>query len=254
MIVIDKVFLKFDSGKKQNYIFENLNLNIQQGEFVCLLGPSGCGKSSLLALLAGFIKPTQGQIIVSGSIVTRPCIKRSLVFQEYALFSWLNVIDNVAFGLKSIKNREERLLIASKYLEMVGLIEHAKDSVENLSGGMKQRVAIARALAVRPDLLLMDEPFGALDEKTRLDMQKELINIWQDLKTTIIFVTHSLDEALLMADRILVMIKNSSGKAEIKDNIVINEARPRSFGNLSEYKEKIINLIYSNQLMLGADI
>lgn len=254
MIDIEKLSLKYPGSKNDHFVLKDLNLKIEKGEFVCLLGPSGCGKSTLLGLMAGFVKPTHGKVSVKGWKVTRPDIDRTLVFQEYALFPWLNVIENVAFGLKyQIKNSEERYLTASRYLKMVGLIDHAKDKINDLSGGMKQRVAIARALAVKPDVLLMDEPFGALDDKTRSDMQREIINIWQELKMTVVFVTHSIDEALLLADRIIVMNKtkldddSSEPQGEIKADIRINNLRPRTLDAMNEARNQIIDVIYGSK-------
>jgi ABC-type nitrate/sulfonate/bicarbonate transport system ATPase subunit len=244
-ILFEDVSLQFNS--KNIFVVKNINLEIKDAEFVCLLGPSGCGKSSLLSMLAGFNSASSGRILVNNQLVKRPDLNRTLVFQEYALFPWLNVIQNVTFGLKNIiENRDERYLIASRYLKMVGLLSHARDKISELSGGMKQRVAIARALAVKPELLLMDEPFGALDEKTRLDMQNLLIEIWQDLKPSVVFVTHSIDEALLLADRIIVMDKNSKDPTvigEIKADIKITEPRPRTLSDLVEIREKISSIL-----------
>ncbi len=254
MIVLENVSLKYPNSKDKHYVLKDLKLNIAAGEFVCLLGPSGCGKSSLLGLVAGFVKASHGQILVNGKKVTRPDINRTLVFQEYALFPWLNVIQNVAFGLRyTINNKEERYMIASRYLKMVGLLDHAKDKITDLSGGMKQRVAIARALAVKPDVLLMDEPFGALDDKTRSDMQKELISICKELKPSIIFVTHSIDEALILADRIIVMNKiKSKGdllepQGEIQADIKMTSARPRTLSELNGYRNQIVDVIYGSK-------
>ena len=244
-VVFDKVSLKFNT--KNTFVVKDIDLEIKEGEFVCLLGPSGCGKSSLLSMLAGFNQPSSGKILVNGEEVKRPDLNRTLVFQEYALFPWLNVIQNVAFGLKKIiESRDERYLLASRYLKMVGLLNNARDKISELSGGMKQRVAIARALAVKPELLLMDEPFGALDDKTRQDMQELLVEIWQDLKPSVVFVTHSIDEALLLADRIIVMDANKDDPSligSIKKDIRVDAARPRSLGELKDKKSEISSLL-----------
>jgi ABC-type nitrate/sulfonate/bicarbonate transport system ATPase subunit len=251
-VKIQNISLKYlanPNGKAHiSYILKDLNLEIKEGEFTCLLGPSGCGKSSLLGLVAGFVKPSQGEIFVNEKKVIRPDISRTLVFQEYALFPWLNVIENVAFGLRYLINdSEQRYLTASRYLKMVGLIDHARDSISQLSGGMKQRVALARALAVKPELLLMDEPFGALDDKTRSDMQKLLINIWMELKPMVIFVTHSIDEALVLADRIIVMDKDKqSGIGLIKADIKINSERPRLLAELGAYRNQVVDVLYGS--------
>lgn len=245
-VSFEKVSLKFNS--KNTFVVKDIDLKIEDGEFICLLGPSGCGKSSLLSMLAGFNKPSDGKIIVDGEEIKRPDLNRTLVFQEYALFPWLNVIENVAFGLKKIiDSRDERYLLASRYLKMVGLLNNARDRIHDLSGGMKQRVAIARALAVKPSLLLMDEPFGALDDKTRTDMQSLLVEIYQDLKPSVVFVTHSIDEALLLADRIIVMDSNDldpNVKGSIKAVIKITDARPRSLSNLSDKKKEISSILH----------
>lgn len=252
VIEIKKASLIYQGAKyKGRHILKDIDLEINDNEFTCLLGPSGCGKSTLLGLIAGFVKASSGAIIINKKQVMRPDINRSLVFQEYALFPWLDVIENVAFGLKyRVKDKEERFLIAMRYLKMVGLQDHAKDTVAQLSGGMKQRVAIARALAVEPELLLMDEPFGALDDQTRSQMQKLITEIWLELKSTIIFVTHSIDEALLLADRIIVMASPSSGPyshGEIKADIRIKEARPRDLAKLNNYRREIQELLYQKQ-------
>lgn len=251
---IKNLSLKYSGAKSANdYVLKDLNLEINNGEFTCLLGPSGCGKSSLLGLIAGFVKPNKGELVINGKKITRPDINRTLVFQEYALFPWLNVIENIAFGLKyTISDKEERYMVASRYLKMVGLIDHSKDRIGALSGGMKQRVAIARALAVRPDLLLMDEPFGALDDKTRNEMQQQLIGIWQNLKPSIVFVTHSVDEALILADRILVMNKannndEDSHLGEIKADIRIDSKRPRTLNTLNVYRNQVIEALYGSK-------
>jgi len=251
---IKNLSLKYSGAKSsKDYILKDLDLEINRGEFTCLLGPSGCGKSSLLGLIAGFVRPSKGELLVNNKKITRPDINRTLVFQEYALFPWLNVIENIAFGLKyTISDKEERYMVASRYLKMVGLIDHSKDRIGELSGGMKQRVAIARALAVRPDLLLMDEPFGALDDKTRNEMQQQLISIWQDLKPSIIFVTHSVDEALILADRILVMNKaknndENSHLGEIKADIRIDASRPRTLNTLNLYRNQVLEALYGSK-------
>ncbi len=250
-LLINNASLIYQGARhKGDYILKDINLEIRDGEFTCLLGPSGCGKSSLLGLIAGFVKTSSGEISMAGKKITRPDINRTLIFQEYALFPWLNVIENVAFGLKyQIKDKEERFVQASKYLKMVGLLDHAKDPIYQLSGGMKQRVAIARAFVVKPDLLLLDEPFGALDDQSRFNMQKLITEIWSELKTTIVFVTHSIDEALILADRIIIMGKSSDefASGEIKADINIPSSRPRSLSELSSYRSKILDVLYANR-------
>ena len=256
-------------------ILDNVSLKFEDGEFVCLLGPSGCGKSTLLGLIAGFVKASHGEILVKDKKVTRPDLNRTLVFQEYALFPWLNVIDNVCFGLeKQIKDKQERYMLAARYLKMVGLIDSARLNVSQLSGGMKQRVAIARALVVKPDLLLMDEPFAALDSQTRELMRSELVRIWTEVneestdlsgnasKQGVVFVTHSVDEALILADRIIVMGAKDSRKTakipkgEVIADIRINQARPRSLHDkdLEIYREEILKILSSSSPAKTIDV
>jgi NitT/TauT family transport system ATP-binding protein len=205
---------------------DNINLTIKQGEFVCLLGPSGCGKSTLLNLIAGLDKPTQGEIWSNGNRVTGPGSDRVVVFQESALFPWLTVVENVEFGLKILKvSPKIRRTLAVDYLKLVGLDEKFHNSfIHQLSGGMKQRVAIARALVMEPAILLMDEPFAALDVYTREMLQQELQNIWTESHKTIVFVTHNVQEAVLLGDRVIVFAKNPG---RIKAEYEIDILRPR---------------------------
>ncbi len=251
LVKIQNISLSYPVAKGQReYIIKDFSLSISAGEFTCILGPSGCGKSSLLGLVAGFTRPDHGLIEVAGKQVMRPDISRTLVFQEYALFPWLNVIDNVAFGLKyQIANRQERYMIATRYLQMVGLAKHAKSSISELSGGMKQRVALARALVVKPQLLLMDEPFGALDDTSRSTMQRELTRIWSELKPSVLFITHSVDEALILADRIIVMTKADNSRSQstglIKADIRLDEPRPRELSKLGHYRQLILDSLAS---------
>ncbi|MGQ0793392.1 MAG: ATP-binding cassette domain-containing protein [Deltaproteobacteria bacterium] len=209
---------------------ESVNLTIQEGEFICLLGPSGCGKSTLLGLIAGLDSPTQGEIWSNGKKVTSPGADRVVVFQEGALFPWLTVRENVEFGLKILNvNPKIRRPLASDYLKLVGLGEEFFDSyIHHLSGGMKQRVAIARALAMEPSVLLMDEPFSALDVYTREALQEELQNIWSESHKTIVFVTHNVQEAVLLGDRVVVFAKNPG---RIKSEYEIDIPRPRRADN-----------------------
>jgi ABC-type nitrate/sulfonate/bicarbonate transport system ATPase subunit len=183
-----------------------IDLEIAAGEFLVIVGPSGCGKSTLLNMLAGFGEPTSGEAWVGDARITGPDIDRGMVFQSYALFPWLSVISNVEFGLerKGVAKRERRES-AMEYLRMVGLQDFADRGINELSGGMKQRVAIARAFATQPSIIFMDEPFGALDALTRRFLQRQLLQIWQQQKKTAVFVTHSVPEAITLADRIVVM-------------------------------------------------
>jgi NitT/TauT family transport system ATP-binding protein len=205
-IVVSHVGKVFKTAERDVVALQDINLEIPQGQFVCLLGPSGCGKSTLLNAVAGFAPPTSGSITADGQLVTAPGPERGMVFQEYALFPWMTVADNVAFGLE-IKGmaRGEIDAIVDKLLKMLSLQDFRNRFPKDLSGGMRQRVAIARVLALDSPIMLMDEPFGALDALTRRNLQDELLRIWAELKKTIIFVTHSIEEAIYLADRIVVM-------------------------------------------------
>lgn len=189
-------------------VIDDLNLKIYANEFICVLGHSGCGKSTLLNLIAGYIKPDEGEILVNEgkTKITGPSRERGVVFQEHALFPWYTVEQNIGFGPKvARKNKDEIKEIVDKYISMIGLEEFRKSYPDQLSGGMKQRVGIARAFANEADILLMDEPFSALDEFTRANMQKELLGIWKNNKSTVVFITHSIEEAVILADRVIVM-------------------------------------------------
>lgn len=206
IISLKKVGLSYKARNQQVNALDNINLDIQEGEFVCLLGPSGCGKSTLLKIIAGFISPTEGEAAVNGTKITGADWNRGVVFQQPALYPWLTVEDNVKFGLKMRKiPKGERTQITEHYLKKVGLLEFRKHKPYELSGGMKQRISIARVLVNSPLILLMDEPFGALDALTRDQMQNLVRNIWRETKKTILFITHDVDEALSLGTRVLVM-------------------------------------------------
>ncbi|WP_219216814.1 ABC transporter ATP-binding protein [Variovorax boronicumulans] len=202
----DHVTKRFGSGDGAVQALEPISLDIAENAFVCLVGPSGCGKSTLLNILAGFETPTSGQALMDGVPVRGPDPRRGVVFQQGALFTWMNVRDNVAFGpLATGKSSSEAQRIAMHYLEMVGLTAFAKRYPYELSGGMQQRVGIARALANDPEILLMDEPFAALDAQTRELLQEEIKRIWQSTRKTVLWITHSIEEALFLATDIVVM-------------------------------------------------
>ncbi len=206
-----------------------VNIEIEPGEFIALVGPSGCGKSTLLNVLAGFIKPSVGTAMVGDEKVTRPDIDHGMVFQDYALFPWLNVIDNVAFGLERMGvGKAERHARAQEKLDMVGLTDFATKRINELSGGMKQRVAIARVLATDPSIILMDEPFGALDALTRRFLQHQLLEIWQRNRKTVVFVTHSVQEAVYLASRVIVM---TARPGRIKLDRKVDLPYPRDFSS-----------------------
>jgi NitT/TauT family transport system ATP-binding protein len=224
-ITIEQVSLRVGQGTQAFEAVQDISLTVAPGEFVCLLGPSGCGKSTLLGALAGHLRPSKGAITVDGVTVDGPHAERGLVFQHHTLFPWRRVIDNVAFGLKMQGvSRKERRRRALELLAMVGLEEFAQHYPAQLSGGMKQRVEIARVLINHPRVMLMDEPFGALDAQTRLMMQQLLLQLWASIRTTIVFITHDIDEALFLADRILVM---SPRPGRIIEEIAVDFARPR---------------------------
>ncbi|MBS0446321.1 MAG: ABC transporter ATP-binding protein [Proteobacteria bacterium] len=225
-IVADNVSKTFLTKHRQKVrAIANASLGIERNEFVCIVGPSGGGKSTLLNIVAGFEKPTQGEVLVDGTVVDGPHPSRTMVFQEFALFPWLSVRGNIAFGLemKNIDKATCRQRV-DRYLQLVGLERFADSFPSELSGGMKQRVAIARALAVQPEMLLMDEPFGALDAYTRETMQEELLRIWQQEPKTVLFVTHSVEEAVILSDTVVVM---AGRPGTVRDVIRIDLPRPR---------------------------
>ncbi len=204
---------------------EPIDLDVQTGEFVCLLGPSGCGKSTLLNIIAGLDQPTTGEVRVDGQVTRRPGTDRVMIFQNAALFPWLNVFDNVKFGLNMIGvPKPERQVIARKFLRLVHLADFEQAFIHELSGGMRQRVALARALALNPDVLLMDEPFGALDAQTRDILHDELQTIWSDTHKTVLFVTHNVREAIVLGDRVVVF---SARPGKIKKIFTVDQPRPR---------------------------
>lgn len=213
------------SEKKQKETLNNINLEIRQGEFICIVGPSGCGKSTLLNLVAGLEKPTEGQILLEGKPITGPGADRIVMFQESALYPWLNVRENVMFGLEIAGcSKERQLEISERCLKMVELWSYKEYPIHQLSGGMKQRTALARALALDGKMLLMDEPFSALDKQTINMLRVELEQIWEQTGKTILYVTHSVEEAVYFADRIVVMSENPG---QIRDIIPVELPRPR---------------------------
>ena len=244
----------FDGFSKNEIILQDLSFEIYAEEFVCILGPSGSGKTTVLGLVAGFIKPSHGNILFNSKNIVRPDSSRTLVFQEYALFPWLNILDNVAFGLTTKNHRNNHAKEkALEYLNMVGLSAYKDHSVSQLSGGMKQRVAIARALAVDPEVLLLDEPFGALDQQTRESMQTELTRLMTKTKKTVLFVTHSVDEALKLADRILV-IGEKPGRLLLDTTIAITRPRDLNNNKLISIRNQILDKLSQPDLFMGSDI
>ncbi|SET64681.1 NitT/TauT family transport system ATP-binding protein [Salinibacillus kushneri] len=219
---------------------QTINLSIHNGEFVSLLGTSGCGKSTLLSMIAGLSKPSSGSISLAGNEIKEPGPDKSVVFQEPALFPWMSVKENVTFPLRQKMNKKDQENIALHYLQMVQLSQFANQYPHELSGGMQQRVAIARALAMDANLLLMDEPFGALDEQTRTVMQDELEKIWMETQKTIVFVTHSIREAVKLSDRIMIM---SARPGTIISDFKVDLKRPRQQKDLALLEEEIMAIL-----------
>lgn len=229
-IKVDNIHKKFYSKSKETHTLSGIDLEFKKGEFICLLGPSGCGKSTLLNIIAGLEIPTEGVIYLNDRAIEGVGVDRAVMFQESALFPWLKVIENVEFGMKIAGvPKAERREKAMSYLKMVHLTKFKDSYVHELSGGMRQRVALARALTLDSEVLLMDEPFSALDSQTKTILQTELQKIWWETKKTIIFVTHNVEEAVFLADRIIVM---SANPGKVKREFKIELARPRKVDSL----------------------
>ena len=255
--LIPKVQIKdvkkiYEGRNGQTIALNGANLDIYDNEFICVVGPSGCGKSTLLNIIAGLHEATSGEVLVDGVKVEGTGVDRGVVFQQYALFPWLTVKKNVMFGLNLKKDltKEQREETAMKYIKMVGLEKFADSYPKELSGGMKQRVAIARAYAVNPSLLLMDEPFGALDAQTRTQLQTELLKTWEEEKKTCFFITHDVEEAILLASKVIVM---SARPGRIKEVIDIDIPYPRDqeskmLPRFTELKNYIWNMVYKEYL------
>jgi NitT/TauT family transport system ATP-binding protein len=225
LVEIERVTIVFGKNTKAHKAIEETSIRVEPGEFVCILGPSGCGKSTLLNTVAGYVRPNSGEVRVDGELVTRPGPVRGMVFQQYSLFPWKTVKDNVAFGPRIAgQTAVAAESVANTFLGMVGLSRFANRYPAELSGGMQQRVGIARALANYPRVLLMDEPFGALDAQTRLMMQESLLSIWKEFGTTVLFITHDIDEAVFLADRVLIM---SASPGRIIADLKVDLRRPR---------------------------
>jgi len=241
--------VEFTSKAGRVTVLDELDIRVKPGEFVALLGPSGCGKSTLLNLIAGILKPTTGSVAIDGKAVARPNPGCGIVFQQHSLFPWMSVLENVAFGPRMIGNSDP-IATARTFLALVGLEKHETAWPMSLSGGMQQRVGIARALAIYPPVLLMDEPFGALDAQTRLMMQEELLKIWSQFRTTVVFVTHDIEEAVFLADRVIVMKTMPGG---IKHDVTIGLPRPRDLAmvkseTFNAYRSEIFELIREETL------
>ena len=243
MLTISGVSRFFESGTGTVEALRDINLDVFDKEFMCFIGPSGCGKTTLLRIIAGLDQPTSGEVLLDGKVIKSPDPERGMVFQEYSLFPWRTIIDNVAFGLE-IKGvpKKERYEIARKYLKMVGLEAFEQSYSYELSGGMRQRVAIVRALANDPKVLLMDEPFGSVDAQTRNLLQGELLRIWGEERKTVLFITHSIDEAVYLADRVVVL---SARPGQIREILEIDLERPRqrTSVDVNVIRERLLGLL-----------
>ncbi len=234
-LTIENISKVYPTPKGEYVVLENVNLSIQEGEFVCLIGHSGCGKSTLLNLVAGFSQATTGEVRLPTGLITKPGPDRMVVFQNYSLLPWKTAFENVFLGVKSVysqKSKKEQIEITRHYLHLVGLDEAMHKKPGQLSGGMKQRVAIARALAISPQVLILDEPFGALDPMTREDLQEELLSIWRDNQVTVLMITHDIDEALFLSNKVVMMTNGPA--ATIGEVLEIPFSHPRNRSQIME--------------------
>jgi len=256
VLEVDALGRHFDGPSGKVTALRDVHLDVRKREFVSVIGPSGCGKSTLIRILAGLDEPSSGSVRLDGKRVDGPGADRGMVFQGYTLFPWLSVKKNVMFGLKMKGvSRREAENHATEWLRVVGLEESAELYPAQLSGGMKQRVAIARALANQPRILLMDEPFGALDAQTRASMQAHLLRIWSQVDVTILFITHDLDEAVYLSDRIVVLGANPGRVLEIIDVPVARPRGPEQFlsGHFLAAKRRLEELIHGGEAALGGE-
>ena len=249
---VGKTFIDRKRGR-ETVALADVSMTIDKSEFACILGPSGCGKSTILNLVAGFEQANSGSVFVDGRAIAAPDRSRGMVFQQPLLFPWLNVIDNITFGPRMAGAPAEQYAAqAARYVQLMGLTGFEKHYPYELSGGMQQRVALARAWISEPELFLMDEPFGALDAQTRLMMQELLLRVWERSRTTVMFVTHDIDEALFLADRIFIM---TARPGRIKENLVVDFARPRNYETIifeQQYitlKQRILQAIRGETLL-----
>jgi nitrate/nitrite transport system ATP-binding protein len=237
-LVIEGVSKIYPTPEGPYTVLDGIDLKVREGEFVCIIGHSGCGKSTLLNMISGFNTPTDGVVLLQDQPITEPGPDRMMVFQNYCLLPWLNVFENVYLAVDSVfpkKTQAEKRAIAREHLAMVGLTEAADKKPSQISGGMKQRVAIARALSIRPQVLILDEPFGALDAITKEELQEELLQIWRDHQVTVLMITHDIDEALFLADRVVMMTNGPA--AQIGEILDIPFSRPRNRRRIMEDPE-----------------
>ncbi len=246
-VVFEGIGKSFQTKTEPLQVLSGIDLEVQEQEFICFLGPSGCGKSTLLNIAGGFERPTAGRVTIDGAEVLKPHSKRVFVFQEYGIFPWASVWDNVVLGIRD-RSKADQHRIADEVIQLVGLKGFERSYPMELSGGMKQRVEVARALAVDPDVIYMDEPFGALDSLTRLTLRAELIRIWGESKKTILFVTHDVDEALQLAQRIVVFTPRPGRIAEI---VHVDLEHPRDIGSAKygEIKNRLYQLLGVSHLI-----
>ena len=248
---IDNVYKEYQGRNGKTIALNGVSLDIKENEFICVVGPSGCGKSTLLNIIAGLLEPTSGTVTLDGKVIEGTGVERGVVFQQYALFPWRTVLKNVMFPLEMKKvPKAEAEAIARKYIKSVGLEGFEKSFPKELSGGMKQRVAIARAYAANPEVLLLDEPFGALDAQTRVQLQSELLETWEKEKKTCFFITHDVDEAVILAQRVIIM---SARPGRIKKIVDIDIPYPRTQATKTdprflELKSEIWNQVYQEFL------
>lgn len=235
----------FNSEGKKLLVLDGISFDVKEGEFIGIVGPSGCGKTTLLRIIAGLEKQDEGEVLLRGKPIKGPGQDRAMVFQDYALFPWRNVIGNILFGLE-IRNipKEEALEKANRFIKLVGLEGFERSYPHELSGGMRQRVALARALVCEPEILLMDEPLSALDAQTRNVMQSELVRIWSEMKKTIIYVTHNIEEAVYMADRVVVLSKRPAKLLDLAE-VKMERPRDRFSKEFIDLRAKIFRLIQS---------
>ena len=245
-IEVKNINKSFESMTNEDLVvLKDINLHIDDGEFVCFLGPSGCGKTTLLRLIAGLDQPTSGEIVADGEVVKKPSGDRAVIFQQYSLFPWLTVLQNVVFGLQMTKNgtKKEYIEAAERYLDSVGLIDFKDSYPHELSGGMKQRVAIIRSLLNHSPILLMDEPFSALDMQNRHKLQEQLIGVWKRFENTIVFITHDVDEAIFLADKIVILDRNPGRIAKIVE-VDMERPRNRESKEFLELLDSIVEQLY----------
>ncbi len=259
-IAFENVCVDFQTEREPLRVVDDVSLSIRENEFICIVGPSGCGKTTLMNILAGFVQPTQGRVLLDGRPVQGPGRDRGVIFQEYGVFPWLTVEQNILFGLKLAGSKTppaERGAVCRKYLELMGLADFAQAYPKTLSGGMRQRLAIARAYAAQPEFLLRDEPFGALDAQTRSKMQNLLLEVLQREGKTVMMITHSVDEAVYLASRIVVV---TARPARIKEIIEVPFGYPRredlhespEFVAIKAHVRDLVMAEYEAQQMLGA--